>query len=48
MGVPDCSVVKDEHLRDVNFIVHDLEVMGSNPGQVELGVDNYFCRSHTY
>ena len=28
----------DEHFREIKCTVHDLEVMGSNPGQVELGI----------
>ena len=35
--IPDGSKV-DQHLRDMESTVHDLEVVGSNLSQVELGV----------
>ena len=30
--------LRRRHLRDMKCTVHDLEVMGSNPGWIELGV----------
>ena len=44
--VPDDQVLKRQHLQGMKCIVHDLEVMGLNPGQVERGMQ-YFCPSYT-
>ena len=30
--------LRQRHLRDIKCTVHDLEVMGSNTGRVELGL----------
>ena len=34
--------LRGQGLRDMKCTVHDLKVMGSNPGQVELGVRSSF------
>ena len=32
------ELLRRRRLKDMNCTVHDMEVMGSNPGRVELGV----------
>ena len=32
------ELLRHRRLKDTNYTVHDMEVMGSNPGRVELGV----------
>ena len=36
--MPFVIVLYSKHLRDMKCIVRNLEVMGSNPGQVEPGM----------
>ena len=46
--IPGGSVGKVSISRDMKCAVHDLEVMGSSPGQVELEVHGSLLLSHTW